>query len=442
MGTNIDSAFLCARLKELREVTNKCTMEEMAQKLAVFDNGIAPNKSSISRVEAGKTSEKTLLDMAEKYCKVFGMSAAQTEQFLRGRKIAIPDTSALLRNSQLFDELNTEYYKVVIPKVVVDELDNIKNRNTNTTLAKKAWEIIRGIGYGEKTLLVEYKGPSEENNDWKIISIARDVSSEYLAQVDIITDDTDYSAYLKGDENVSALHLKDYMKKKQTLLNMDNMDKYNSMYLDSYDGVERPTKEEANGYLKDGNTMIISAVRNKTATLEQRKKKILWLISCGADVNKCECSRRYFPAITHAVQKNDIEILEFLLKECNANPNIGNRNPHDAGYLRQKNEGNMALMVAAYHGREAMVKLLCENERVSINQQNSNGFTALMKACMNGNTRCRDILLEFGADERIVDINGLTAMDHYNKFLEKGPNEKKFDRGNTNKKYNNSRNRW
>ena len=243
MGNNVDSAFLCARLKELREVTNKCTMEEMAQKLAVFDNGVAPNKSSISRVESGKTSEKTLVEMAEKYCKVFGMTASQTEQFLRGRKIAIPDTSALLRNAQLIDELNKEYYKVIIPKVVVDELDNIKNRNTNTTLAKKAWEIIRGIGYGEKTLLVEYNGSNEENNDCKIISIARDVSSEYLSKVDIITEDTDYSAYLKGDENVTALHLKDYMKQKQILLNMDHMDKFNSMYLDSYEGVERPTVE-------------------------------------------------------------------------------------------------------------------------------------------------------------------------------------------------------
>lgn len=442
MGHNVDSAFLCARLKELREVTNKCTMEEMAQKLAVFDNGVAPNKSSISRVESGKTSEKTLVEMAEKYCKVFGMTASQTEQFLRGRKIAIPDTSALLRNAQLIDELNKEYYKVIIPKVVVDELDNIKNRNTNTTLAKKAWEIIRGIGYGEKTLLVEYNGSNEENNDCKIISIARDVSSEYLSKVDIITEDTDYSAYLKGDENVTALHLKDYMKQKQILLNMDHMDKFNSMYLDSYEGVERPTVEEANGYLKDGNTMIISAVRNKSASFEQRKAKILWLISCGADVNKRECSRRYFPAITHAVQKNDIEMLKFLLNECNANPNVGNRNPHDAGYLRQKNEGNMALMVAAFHGRESMVKLLCENARISINQQDSNGYTALMKACMNGNTRCRDILLEYGADERIVDINGMTAMDHYNRFLEKGPSEKKYDRGNSYRKHNNGRNRW
>lgn len=430
MDNKTNIPFLCTRLKELRK-KNDYTMDKMVEKLAVLDNGVKPNKSSISRVESGKTSEKTLIDMARKYCKVFGMSDVQTEQFLRGEKIAVPDTSALLKNTQLIDELNKEYSRVIIPKVVVDELDDIKNLSSNTTLAKKAWEIIRGIGYGEKTILMEYTGTQQDvNKDCKIISIARDASAKYNCNVDIITEDTDYSAYLKGDDVVSAVHLKAYMKRKQVLLNMDRLDKFNSLYLDSYEGEECPTVVEANGYLKDGNTMIISAVRNNRVSFEKRKKKILWLISCGADVNKQDCNRRYFPPLTHAVQKNDYDMVEFLLKECGANPNVGSRNPFESGNVRHKNEGNMPLMVAAYHGRENIVRLLCQSEKISINQQDGNGFTALMKACMNGNTRCRDILQEYNADERIVDINGLTFLDHYHSFLENGPNEKKFHRGN------------
>lgn len=426
-------AFLCTRMKNLREETYKCTMDEMAQRLAKLDsyNGIAPNKSSLSRVEAGKTSEKTLIEMAKDYCKVFGMTEEQTEQFLRGDKIAIPDTSALLKNAQLIDELNNEYDKVVIPTVVLDELDYIKNHNGNTTLAKKAWEVIRGISYGNKIIRMEYSGEKQDiNNDRRIIAVAKEASEKYSSKVDIITEDSDYSAYLKGDEYISAVHLRDYMKKKEFINNMDRMEHYNSMYLDSYDGIERPTRDEANGYLRDGNTMIISAVRNNGQSFELRKKKILWLIECGADVNKCDRSRRYFPPLTHAVQKNDEDMVSFLLKECKANPNVGNRNPHDSGYLRQKNEGNMPLMVAAFHGRESIVRMLCEDDRISINQQDSNGYTALMKACMNGNIRCRNILQEYNADERIVDIKGMTAMDHYNTFLENGPAEKRFDRGN------------
>lgn len=159
MANDNQIAFLCSRLKELRE-KNGCTMDDMAKKIDVLEGlkpGTGMNKSSISRVEGGKTAEKTLLEMARKYCKVFGMSESQTEQFLRGEKVAVPDTSALLKNSQLIDELNKEYSKVVIPKVVVDELDNIKNKNSGS-LGRKAWEVIRGISYGSRTILMEYNG--------------------------------------------------------------------------------------------------------------------------------------------------------------------------------------------------------------------------------------------------------------------------------------------
>jgi transcriptional regulator with XRE-family HTH domain len=226
MSNENEIAFLCKRLKELRE-KNNCTMDEMAQKLAV--NGIASNKSSISRVEAGKTSEKTLFETARKYCEAFGMSEKQTDQFLRGERVAVPDTSALLKNSQLIDELNKEYSKVIIPKVVVDELDNIENKKSGP-LGRKAWEVIRGISYGDRTILMGYTGDSdEENEDCKIIYIAQEASDKYHCKVDIITEDTDYSAYLKGNESVAALHLREYMATKQELINMSKISKFHRL---------------------------------------------------------------------------------------------------------------------------------------------------------------------------------------------------------------------
>lgn len=443
MADNKDLSFLCKRMKDLRE-SHDCTMDDMIKKLTDIGYYVS-NKSSISRAESGKAGEKTVLEMATKYCEVFGMSETQIKHFLRGEKIAIPDTSALLRNSQLIDELNKEYSKVVIPKVVVDELDNIKNRHTNNTLAKKAWEVMRGISYGDKTILIAYAGDNPNlNNDCRIIWIAREASKRYNSKVDIITEDTDYSAYLKGDDSVSALPLKDYMKTKQTLVDMDRMKHFDSLYLDSYEGIEAPNSEEINGYLSDGNTLIISAIRFKGATPEQRKKKIKWLIENGADVNKRDCNRRYFPALSHAVQLRSLDLVTFLLKECNANPNVGSRNPHDSGKVRQKNEGNMPLMIAAWTGDEDIVRTLCEDDRISINQQDANGFTALMKACMNGNRRCRDILLEAGADERIVDIEGRTYIDHHNNFLEGGPERKSYNRAKNynDRKPNNNGKRW
>lgn len=443
MADNNQNAFLCSRLKELRE-KNGCTMENMARKIDVLE-GLEPgkgmNKSSISRVEGGKTGEKTLLDMAGKYCRVFGMSESQTEQFLRGEKIAVPDTSALLKNAQLIDELNKEYSKVVIPKVVVDELDHIKNKNSGS-LGRKAWEIIRGISYGDRTIPMEYHGDSEEENeDCKIIHIAQEASDIYHCKVDIITEDTDYSAYLKGHASVSALHLRKYMAMKQELINMTKVSRIDGFFADSYEECEVPGAEEVNAYLQDGNTLIISVVRRKGPSFEQKKAKIKWLILHGADVNKRDCSRRYFPAISHAIQMNDYDMFMFLLTECKANPNVGSRNPYDAGKVRQKNEGNMPLMVAAWEGKYKFIEALCADERTSINQQDANGFTALMKANMNGNDKCVEILEKAGADTKIVDIDGKTAKDWHDEYSESGPQSKQFNRGNAGNRQKRGR-RW
>ena len=77
MANDNQIAFLCSRLKELRE-KNGCTMDDMAKKIDVLEGlkpGTGMNKSSISRVEGGKTAEKILmleveiLLMPEKYAR-------------------------------------------------------------------------------------------------------------------------------------------------------------------------------------------------------------------------------------------------------------------------------------------------------------------------------------------------------------------------------------
>ena len=241
MENEKDITFLCRRLRELRE-KNSFTQEEMARKLNVS------NKSTISRVEAGKTSYKTLVTFARDYCDAFGLSEAQTEQFLRGDKIAIPDTSALLKNTQLIEELCKEYSKVILPKIVIDELDNIKNRNSGT-LGRKAWEIIRSIGSSERTIQMDYTGDDPQaNNDCKIIAIAREAVAIYGCKVDIITEDADFSAYLKGDESVTAIHLREYMFTKQALVNMTSLTELRDYYADDYSDIAPPSIEDSPAY--------------------------------------------------------------------------------------------------------------------------------------------------------------------------------------------------
>lgn len=420
MATN-NHTFLCRRMRELRE-KNGLTMEDMAKRLN------KANKSSISRVESGNTSYSALIESAKEYCNTFKMDPNQTEQFLRGDRIVIPDTSALLHNPQLIDELSREYSRVVIPKIVIDELDHIKNHR-NTALSRRAWEIIRSIGTVPNTLQRDYRGDQHErNNDCRIIHIAREVSEEFGCEVDIITNDADYSAYLKGEQTIRPLYLRGYMATKQEIVSMTRIQEIDSCFASCYDGMQPPTEQEANAYFDNGNTLIISTVRNRAQSLEERTAKIRWLISHGADVNKRDCSRRYFPPLSHAVQMGDYPMFLFLLKECHADPNVASRNPHDAGKVRQKNEGNTPLMIAAWEGKKSFVRTLCQDPRTSINQQDANGFTALIKACANRHLPCRDILLAYGADTKIVDINGKTCEDHLNDALEFGPMRNRWRR--------------
>ncbi|MBR1530190.1 MAG: ankyrin repeat domain-containing protein [Oscillospiraceae bacterium] len=425
--TKKEMEFLGGRMKLLREKNGVKSLEAMRELLTASgsEEYRVDNKSTLSRAESGLAGEKTIIKWAKAYCSAFHYSEKQTEQFLRGDKIAVPDTSALLKNPQLVDELGEKYNIVVIPDIVIRELDGIKN-SSNRALATRAWEIIRGIGYGDRVIKMEYTGDHTIEKDEQIICVAKKAAVKYGCEVQIITDDADYSAFLKGDDTVTALHLREYMITKQNLVNMKGLVELDQYYADDYSDILPPDEDEINAFLPDGNTLIISIVRNRSHSFEQRKAKIQWLIAHGADVDKRDCSRRYFPPLTHAIQMNDYPMFLFLLNTCHANPNVGSRNPHDAGKLRQKdikrekNEGNMPLMVAAWDGKVEFVKALCADERTSINQQDANGFTALIKACYWGFLKCRDILIEAGADTKIVDIDGLTAEEHYNGFLESG----------------------
>lgn len=440
MTEQMQGEFLRKRMIELRE-KNGFSQSDMAAKLYV-------NKATLSRAEGGSSNYKTIHEYAEKYWEIIfdpdkllratisredtdrrreqARLRKQKELFLRGDKVIVTDTSALLKRQLLIEELSKEYSKVIVPSIVVDELTNIKNKNING-LATKAWQIIRSINSQNNAVTMDYTGDnSDDENDSKIIDIARKASEMYNCSVDIITYDADFAARLSGDDAVRALFLEEYIITKQNIIDINGLKKIDEYYADSYDDIEKvlkiniPSEEDINAYLPNGNTLIISVVRNRRPDIEQRKEKIRWLIRYGADVDKRDCAKYYFPAISHSIQNGDFEMFQFLLHECKANPNIGSRNPQDAGKIRQKNDGNMPLMIAAWDNKINYVKELCADERTSLNQQDGNGFTALIKACYWGWLECRDILIEAGADQKIVDRDGYTAEDRYNEYLETG----------------------
>lgn len=416
MDERTKGEFLRKRMIELREKNHK-SQSEMAELINV-------NKSTLSRVESGISGYKTILEYARLYCDHLGVKGQQREIFMRGEKIVVTDTSALLKNIQLIDELSKEYSKVIVPQIVIDELDKIKNHSPQA-LASRAWQIIRSIGSNQNVIAMEYGGDDSGGiNDKIIIAVAEAAAEQFHCSVDIITYDAGFAARLSGRQTIQALFLENYMATKQDLSDIDSLKKLDEYYADSYEDVEEVlgisslSATDINAYLANGDTLIISAVRNrKKHPLRQRIAKIRWLIEHGADVNRRDCGKYYFPPLSHAIQIDDFEMFKFLLHDCQANPNIGSRNPYDAGKIRQKNEGNMPLMVAAWWNRVKFVRELCADSRVSLNQQDGNGFTALIKASANGFQECRDIILKAGADPKIVDRDGYTAMDRYNEYL-------------------------
>jgi transcriptional regulator with XRE-family HTH domain len=446
MSEQEDSVLLRKRMTDLRQRNHK-TLSDLAKDLST-------TKSTLSRVESGQISYKKIHDFAKDYCKIFGMDDTQTNQFMRATNVVVVDTCALLKNTNLIDDLSMEYGNVIVPRVVIDELDNIKNRNTNGQ-ASKAWLLIKKIGTAETNGVIKVRKcertSDDENNDCLIIDVARNAADEFHCKAEIITNDVGFSARLKMDEpNVKQLYIGDYMATRQNLSDFSTLKKIDNYYADSYDDIEDkqdiviPNSEDINAFLEGGYTLIISAIRKKDKPISQRINKIRWLVAHGADINKRDNAIKNFPPLTHVIENNDynhnndLELLKFLLNECEADPNIGSRHPYDSGKIYQKNNGNMPLMVAAWWNKCDFVKVLCSDSRTSLNQQDANGFTALIKAKGNGFIECSDILIKAGADTKIVDRDGYTAEDRYNEYLETGIRLNKNYKSN-NEKYGRNR---
>ena len=395
-------AFIGRRLADLRE-KNNLSQQELAERI-----GCDP--TVISKVESGK--RKKIKNHVDEYIQAMKCPKEMADEIMRAVKIAVPDTSALLYNARLIDDLCDKYDKVVVPDVIIKELQCIKDKKQGKN-SRKAWEILRIISEDKRIFRYSCDNELREKNDIKIIDAVRRAVNDYGCGADIITNDTDYSALLKGDDDISAIHVKDFIQIHYNITNMLGLDYLDHTYLDDYSNFKIPAGVDINEYLPNGNTLIISAVRNNKVNIAKKKKKIKWLIENGADVNKRDRSERYFPPLTHSIQLNNYELFIFLLNECRANPNVGSKNPYSSKLLRQQNEGNMPLMLAAWHKRERFVKALCNDPRISINQQDFNGYTALIKASIKESEECCRILLEAGADTKIIDHDDMTALDRF-----------------------------
>lgn len=424
--TKNDKEFLCRKMKRLREKNGIKSLEAMKELLSNCGNNdyLVYNRSTLSRVESGSAGEKTITKWAKAYCDVLGYSEKQTEQFLRGDKIVVPDTSALIKNPQLIDELSEEYNIVLIPDIIYNEIEKlIYSTDYPEAINKKANETIKRISVGERIIQIKYSGDLNLPFEKKLINVTKDAIDKYNCKADIITDDAFYP--VNGD-GIKVIHLREYLSTKQGLINMKDYLKIQDFFSDDYSKLERLDKVEINAFNDMGYTLIISTIYEREHSFEEKKAKIKWLTKNDADVNKRDCNSKYFPPLTHAILENDYQMVLFLLNDCKADPNVASKSPYSTVENRHKNEGNVPLMVAAWEGRVDCLKALLSDSRTSINQQDSNGFTALIKAAANGEKECIKALKDAGADVKIVDHDGKDYKAWYRIFLDDGPLRERF----------------
>lgn len=328
-------------------------------------------------------------------------------------KVIVVDTSILHKKPTILDELVKQFSRIIIPEIVMREL-NYQKDSRDPKLDKKKISIILTSIRKYKDKLIFSNNISQGkvyNNDDLIIEVAKNEMSE---NVYILTEDSDFEIKCKHLLNVTVLSLEkyelqfnatdneiDYIKTMKFIKSVKNKDYYTvqNMNLENVD---------VNNCGDDGQTALIIAVRNRDI------KMINILIDyCRVDINALDNNKYRIPALTHAIMINRFDIVKLLVKK-GADINLGGQGV---------NRGNTPLMIASWNGNLELVEFLLKQDDICVNQQDSNGFTPLIKAAIRNRKEITDVLLKNGADKNIRSFEDKTAADYARDNMK---NKKKF----------------
>lgn len=449
MERDITNDTLGVNIKRLRKEKGM-TQDEVAK--AVYTT-----RYNILRYESGKMTPSS--EVIERLEKALGVPTGSLAQKVA---IAIPDTSALLRNKRLINLLLESYSCVIIPDIVSLELSGFKGMRTtqsssaqnkrNKKIASQVMSMIEEyeVKYKGRVLRKSTKhynvggnmGISEK--DQRIVELAKDVRKQTSRIVDIIHVDKDYAHLV--DETVNAVYLEEYMARRskldgnyQLVLDFDKV----FDHLERYDVAAQ--KMDLDAYLPDGMTLLISCIRcNEPEKVDERggriipefliQKKMIFLLEHGASRDKTDSHQYCHTPLEHCMERYNPDFKEFcILLAYGADYN---KCSVDETQIRDKrvseiNEGNTPLMIACYHGKEKYVKKLCSLPGICINSQDCNGFTPLIKCAAARWERKRQgkpydrfekiyrfLIDEMHADTLIRDRNNRTAQDWWDRPIE------------------------
>ncbi|MDR0920358.1 MAG: ankyrin repeat domain-containing protein [Oscillospiraceae bacterium] len=358
-----------ANIKMFREERNMSQLQ-LAEAVNV-------QRPSLSNWENGKSdpSAQQLLGLS----KALDVSVDSLLGNTRSPKQAvIVDTSILMKRPMIIDELVTIFDEVIVPYIVTSELNNIKDNKYNASISKKAAFVLNQIESLKKAEKIIYKTESKKEGipDEKIFSVAIERARGVLGdKVYMFSNDIYFSFLVSGANlpNLENLTFKTYADKfsKESECDLLRSQKFYSLVNNkNLTDVKNFDMTDVNVNLIDaatGLTPLIQAIRNRDI------KMVEYICNLpNINLDKPDKQRYYFTPLLHSVQMHRLDILKILV-EKGADPEVGGSG---------KNIGNMPLMVSAWHGWKQGVEYLLEQD-VCVNQQDTNGYTALIKACIN-----------------------------------------------------------
>ena len=382
-GKNI---IVSKKMKEIR-LSRGMTQGDVAKELHI-------DRSVYAKYETGKLTPTQ--ERIQEFAAIFGIEPSELE---RSVSAVIPDTSALLKNKRLLTMLLEDFDQVIIPDTVLEELDYQKDRGRNK---KIAWQVMMTINeyrtrFRERLVFERSSHFKLSRNDAKIVELAEFLNKKLNKVIYLIHDDVRMS--LTYDNSIL---LRDYMAKRSNNTNYTSFLALDAAYddLDVLQGMISGL--DLNMYLPDGMTLIISCIRcNDEDKRTERDdyyisetkqyRKLKFLIENGADPNKTDNSRYCLTPLAHCVQLGNFRLFKLLL-EMGADYNKGSVDETTPSHLKLQNinEGNTPLMIACWHANLKFVKELCRLPDISLNQQDSNGYTALIKCAVQRYNRIKE----------------------------------------------------
>lgn len=392
----MNQAYIAKNIENLR-LKNSLKQEDFAKRLNV-------SRPTVSNWEQGKAVPTT--DQLYKIAEEFHVS---TDELLGLRQswknMVVIDSSVLLRRPRILDEMQTKNIQFIcITETVLSELNFQKDkgkRKQQAWLAMKTFNDLKKENADKFKILPE--PDSDGINDNRIITAALHAAkADPTLMVYIVAEDIYFPLKAKTEPNLKVLTLSDYESEFPSDENdFDDKDTQNFFRavqekdLEAAKEVYKRNPDINHTDAKTGLTPCIQAIRNKD------KAMLEWLLSLPeTDINKCDDVKYRIPPIVHAVQMNSLDFIRVLVK-FGADIDRGSQG---------RNYGNTALMVASWHGRLEIVKYLVE-QGACCNQQDSNGYTPLIKACIQKREEVVEYLFD-KTDKSIRSREYMTAKDY------------------------------